>query len=395
MGTEVARRSPMQDVLATVASDGFLAKLENALPEGVTPKRFASVAVAAIKGSPELIAADRESLYNSIVRCAQDGLMPDSKEAALVIYRVKGKDVVRYMPMIGGYRRIAAKHGIVIVADVVREGDEFDYSKVPPRLTHKPAPLGKERGEIIGAYAVAYRGDRLVAAPEVMEPEEIEKVRAVSRTATSEYGPWVNWWDRMAAKTVARRLFGQLPLAEIDEQTSRVIAASDEEFDLPSPEPRMTEAEANAAVAAGAGQRARTEQQLRDEPEAPTNLATDAQLNRIAQLEEQVDDEPACKATLIGLFGAQSPAELSPEDAERYEGWLTQFLEQREEPQVVEGDAVEYEDEDGIPVSFKDMLPADVKTRQEQKGEQQQLLDEKPEPKPKPKPAPRRRRASS
>jgi hypothetical protein len=49
------------------------------------------------------------------------------------------------MPMIGGYRKIAAKHGITLVADVVRENDAFDWTRMPPRIEHKPA-LG-DRGE--------------------------------------------------------------------------------------------------------------------------------------------------------------------------------------------------------------------------------------------------------
>lgn len=325
-GRALEKRTPIEEALAHVASDAFLAKLENALPEGITVRRFASVAVAAIKGAPELITADRESLYNSIVRCAQDGLMPDSKEAALVIYKVKGRDVVRYMPMIGGYRKIAAKHGITIVADVVRAGDQFDYSKVPPALTHKPAPLGQERGEIVGAYAVAYRDGRLVAAPEVMEPDEIEKVRAVSRAAKSEYGPWVNWWDRMAAKTVARRLFGQLPLADVDDQTRSVIAASDEEFEFPD-RPQMTEGQANAIATASTVGEPIGDQKLREEPqpEGPS----DAQLNRIAELLKTVDERYA-RATLRGVFGVDDPAQLSPEEADRYEQTLREFVTPRD-----------------------------------------------------------------
>lgn len=322
----------MQEALTHITSNAFLAKLENALPDGVTPKRFASVAVAAIKGSPELIAADRESLYNAIVRCAQDGLMPDGKEAALVIYKDRKRgDIVRYMPMVGGFRKIAATYGISIVADVVRDGDTFDYSKVPPALAHKPAPLGKQRGDIIGAYAVAYRAGKLIAAPEVMEPAEIEKVRAVSRSAKSEYGPWVNWWDRMAAKTVARRLFAQLPLADTDEQTRSVIAASDNEFDFG--DPVMTEEQANiAATITQLPAAADEEVVLRDDP---AGRASDAVLNRIAYLQEQVG-EAGATMTLRGVFGVDTAAELAPADAERYVRMLEDALGDPIEGEIVE-----------------------------------------------------------
>jgi recombination protein RecT len=176
-----------------------------------------------------------------MVRCAKDGLLPDGREAALVKVKTKGRDTVAYWPMVGGFRRIAAQHGIVIAADVVRANDFFEWSKVPPRLDHRPAPLGEDRGDPRGAYAVAlYQADnRFVTSPVVMDVAEIERVRAVSRAATSEYGPWVNWWDRMACKTVARRLFSELPLADVDERTRSVVEAASEIDEMTAPVPEL------------------------------------------------------------------------------------------------------------------------------------------------------------
>lgn len=360
-GQQIATRTPMQVALEHVASDAFVAKIKNALPEKLSPQRFVSVTVTAIKQNPELITVEPDSLYNSIVRCAQDGLMPDGREAALVVYNKKGGGrTAQYMPMIGGYRKIAAKHGYTLVADVVREGDKFAYSKVPPKLVHEPAPLGRDRGDVVGAYAAAlYPNGRLVTAPEVMTPDEIEKVRSVSRAAKSEYGPWVNWWDRMAAKTVARRLFSQLPLGDSDEATGRVIAASDAEFDFGGPE-SMSEDDANI-IAAVQIPPPREETKLRDEPDRPR--PSDAQLNRIAQLQAEIDPR-MWAATLKGIFGVESPEDLDPEDAARYEETLSQYVASAEQKPDGGGDVIEDAEVVEEPASFEDMVPADVKEQQ-------------------------------
>ena len=58
---------------------------------------------------------------------------------------------------------------------------------------------------------------------EVLGRPEIEQVRATSRAATSDSGPWGNWPSEMYRKTVARRLFQQLPFADLDEPTAHVF----------------------------------------------------------------------------------------------------------------------------------------------------------------------------
>ena len=93
-------------------------------------------------------------------------------------------------------------------------------------MTHKPPKLGTDRGPIIGAYAVAETkdGERSL---EVMDKVAVEKVRAASRSKDS--GPWVQWWDEMARKTVLRRLSKRLPLSE---ELERVIERDNALYDM-------------------------------------------------------------------------------------------------------------------------------------------------------------------
>jgi recombination protein RecT len=81
--TDVVQRTPTQEALAQLRHPSFLEQIKNALPGNVTPERFVRVAITAIQQTPELVTADRKTLFGAIVRCAQDGLLPDGREAAL------------------------------------------------------------------------------------------------------------------------------------------------------------------------------------------------------------------------------------------------------------------------------------------------------------------------
>lgn len=217
-----ATRTPLQEIVARVRTDDFKQQIQLALPGNVTPERFGRATVTALLQNPDITKADPDSIFQSVIRCAQDGLLPDGKEAALVLF---GRKAV-YMPMIGGFRKIAAEHGWAIRTQVVYQEDEFEYELgLTPALTHKPVRPGAERGPAVAAYAIGIHRDGRKEI-EVLTAEEIEKVRAVSRASGS--GPWKDWTERMWEKTVGRRLFAELPLGERDaDLIARVLQASD------------------------------------------------------------------------------------------------------------------------------------------------------------------------
>lgn len=229
MMSELATRNPAQGLIDTLRREDFKEQIQIALPPSVTPDKFVRVATTAIMANGDLVAADRESLIRSLIQCAQMGLMPDGNEAALVIFNSKVKTPqgeqwvkkVQLLAMVGGYRKIAAEHGWTIRSGVVHEADEFDYDPVNAQLTHRPPRPGIERGPVIAAWARGEHKDGRVEI-DVMDVSEIEKVRAVSRA--SERGPWVDWYERMAEKSPARRLFKKLPLADSDLERDRIRA---------------------------------------------------------------------------------------------------------------------------------------------------------------------------
>jgi recombination protein RecT len=129
----LATTSGPSTVIDTIRSAKFKQEIQAALPESVSPDRFARVAITALLQNPSIQNASRESVLNSLLRCAQDGLLPDGQQAALVMFQNKAQ----YMPMVGGYRQIAAEHGWSLRTFLVYENDAFDYELGPnPLITH-------------------------------------------------------------------------------------------------------------------------------------------------------------------------------------------------------------------------------------------------------------------
>lgn len=208
-----------------------------ALPPQISAEKFVRITVTAIQMNPTLISADRRSLLGACMKAAQDGLLLDGREAALVIFNSKDGAKVQYMPMIGGLLKKLRNSGELasISANIVREKDKFDYCLGDDeKIKHKPALVG-DRGEVIAVYAIAKTKDGSIYR-EVMSVDEVERVRASSRARGA--GPWTDWWDEMAKKTVIRRICKRLPSsADVDQVFDSDNEASGFDRSAPTIEP--------------------------------------------------------------------------------------------------------------------------------------------------------------
>jgi recombination protein RecT len=210
---------------------GNVAKMEPqfraALPPQIQTEKFMRVVVTAVQSDPNLLAADQRSLFQSSMKAAQDGLIPDGREAALVVFNKKNRQTgqyekhVQYMPMMGGILKKIRNSGELgsISANVVHEKDQFDYELGDEeKIFHKPH-LGAARGKPIAVYAIARMKDSSIYR-EVMSVEEVEAIRSISRA--KDDGPWKDHWGEMAKKTVLRRLSKRLPMStDLDTVMSR------------------------------------------------------------------------------------------------------------------------------------------------------------------------------
>ncbi len=221
--------SPAEQFRSTLTA--LAPKFGEMLPPQINPAKLVGTVMTAVNMQPDLLAADRRSLLVSCMRAAQDGLLPDGREAAFVIFGGRDGKKVQYMPMVGGLLKKLRNSGELasISAQVVYAKDQFDYQLGDEeRIDHKPF-FGADRGSPVAVYAVAKTKDGAVYR-EVMSVEEVEKVRNVSRARDS--GPWTQWWGEMAKKTIIRRICKRLPSsADLDQ----VLRHDDETYDHSQP----------------------------------------------------------------------------------------------------------------------------------------------------------------
>ena len=203
-------RAGSQNPIAILRDD--LSKMEGqfkaALPAHIPVERFARVVMTAIQNNPDLLKCTRQSLWNSSMKAAQDGLLPDSREGALVAY---GNEA-QWMPMIAGIRKKVRNSGEIATWDVhvVHQNDKFAFELGDePFIKHIPK-LDGEPGAVICAYSIATlkTGEK---SRDVMSIAAIEKVRTRSRAKKG--GPWFTDYDEMCKKTVARRHSKVLPMS--------------------------------------------------------------------------------------------------------------------------------------------------------------------------------------
>lgn len=241
--------TPMEAVRGTLSK--MSNEFQSALPPQIPVEKFIRTTLTAVQMNPALLDTDRRSLLGSCMKAAQDGLLCDGREAALVIF----KGQAQYLPMVGGILKKMRNSGEIasIGAHVVYENDHFDYSLGDDeQITHKPLLLG-ERGKPIAAYAIAKTKDGAIYR-EVMSLAEIEKVRNASRASGN--GPWVQWWDEMARKTVIKRIAKRLPSsADVDqviENSNEVVGFAQQQrapIDItPSPDTAQEPSRLKAAI---------------------------------------------------------------------------------------------------------------------------------------------------
>jgi len=196
------------------------AGVESILPESVNMKTFIRCAAVAMASSSDLAQADKDSVIMALTQCAKDGLVPDSKEAALVTFstNVAGQGQpkqwikkAQYLPMIDGVMKRARMSGQIAIlsSKAVFNDDIFRYwmDENGEHINYEPQYNGGEM-RLAFAFAKLTNGELIV---EVMSRADIDKVRAASKTGT--YGPWKDWYERMACKAVMHRLAKRLPNA--------------------------------------------------------------------------------------------------------------------------------------------------------------------------------------
>ena len=224
--------------------DKMAAQFKAALPAHIPVERFVRIVLTSVNSNPDLfrVAATtegRRSLFESATKAAQDGLLPDGREGAFVVYNVnlakKGQqpryvELIRWMPMVGGICKKVRNSGEVAMIDaqVVHEKDEYESwtDEKGPHFKHKRAR--GDRGKPVATYAYATTKDG-PSFFEELDEKDMDAIKSVSKAKDS--GPWGGpFANEMRRKSAIRRLAKyRLPSSsDIDE----VIRRDDDLYDL-------------------------------------------------------------------------------------------------------------------------------------------------------------------
>lgn len=191
------------------------ATIRDIVPAGFNFDRVANSIVSGLAQNKALAECSVSSIFMASIAAVRLGIEPNSPlgEGYLIPYRNKGVMEAQFQISYRGLIGLARRTGDVanIYASDIREKDEFIVELgLERRLIHKPQFFVPDRGKAIGYYAVVRFKDG-TSDFEVMTIDEIEKIRKSSKAANS--GPWVDWYDEMAKKTVIRRLLKRCPMS--------------------------------------------------------------------------------------------------------------------------------------------------------------------------------------
>ena len=187
----------------------YKGEIAKALPNVMTPERFARIATTALTNNTKLANCDPQSFIGAMLQAAQLGLEPNTPlgQAYLIPYGTNCQFQIGYK----GLMELAYRSGEIknIEAHVVYENDDFDFEYgLNANLKHKPAKSNKGIPEWVYAVVHFNNGGYIF---EVMSYEDcINHAKKYSKTFNN--GPWQTETEEMAKKTVLKKALKYAPL---------------------------------------------------------------------------------------------------------------------------------------------------------------------------------------
>lgn len=198
--------------------DIIKAQVQRALPKHLSAERMIRILTTEINKNSALLQCTPQSVLSSVIQCSQLGLEPGGAlgHAYLIPYNNRKANIVECQFIVGyrGMIDLALRSGKItnIRAKAVYANDSFEYED-GLQIILKHTPTQGDRGEFIGAYAVAQFANVAAGGYQVefMYKNEIDKIK--NRSKPKDYSPWITDYEEMAKKTVIRRLFKYLPIS--------------------------------------------------------------------------------------------------------------------------------------------------------------------------------------
>lgn len=214
MATQLAERTadPVTIFRQTISQPAMREQIRMALPSHIPAERFERVSLTAVQQNPDLLnpqKVERRSLFGALVRAAQDGLLPDGREGAIVPFRGKAQ----WMPMVAGIMKKVRNSGEIASweASAVFEKDTFErLLGDDQRIYHKPFEEG-DPGQVVGAYSIVTFKDG-TKSRDYLPKWRIERAREQNPIGKNSL-MWTKFYDEGAIKTVIRHHAKRLPMS--------------------------------------------------------------------------------------------------------------------------------------------------------------------------------------
>lgn len=204
------------------------------LPSHVNADTWVRLATGALRRDPNLAQAARQSphtLMQALSDAARRGLEPGTEQYYLTPRKVKGAwevlGIVGYQGLIELIYRAGAVSSVV--AEIVYSADVFDYQPGrDDRPSHGVDWDAADRGTLRLVYAYAVMKDGATSKVVVLNRHDIDRIKASSASAGSQYSPWQQHEGAMWLKSAVRQLAKWVPTSAeyITEQLRAVQKAN-------------------------------------------------------------------------------------------------------------------------------------------------------------------------
>jgi recombination protein RecT len=199
------------------AAQKMIVQYMTAFTDSKSAQHFMAQVNLAMRKNVALAACDPQSIFEAAMACAHLELPPNTPEG--YAYIIPYGKVAQFQLGYKGLVELAYRSGVVktIAAELVFPDDEFRVELgTERRLVHNPSwknAAGRTYDKAIALYATAILNNGETVF-EVMTKEDVDKIKRTSKAGTS--GPWKEWPEQMAKKTVVKRLLKLLPASAAD-----------------------------------------------------------------------------------------------------------------------------------------------------------------------------------
>ncbi|MEU5853983.1 recombinase RecT [Nocardiopsis dassonvillei] len=216
--------------------------LTTVMPSHVNPDQWVRLAVGVIRRDQKLTQAAKNNpaaFMGALMDAAQQGLVPGTAEYYLTPRKRKGQLEIQGITGWQGLVELMHRAGAIssVVAEVVYENDIFRYT--PGRMDRPEHEIdwdADDRGRMRLVYAYAVMTNGATSKVVVLNRAKIDKLKAQSDGAHSEYSPWKKWEESMWLKSAVRQLAKWVPTSSEyrKEQLRAVQEVAAEQRETPS-----------------------------------------------------------------------------------------------------------------------------------------------------------------